>query len=170
MSIIAGNMIGSYSQIGKTFTLVDEAGAEFVGVVTDKEVLLTANAEKDIREGTVAVTDEGIVTGNKVIPSYHTAHGARIITKNANFSVKIADLDRYDYTALHGIICSYNTTLTNSVSAEKVVLYDAVYPVQSTDAISTVIKDDETKSIVLGITNDTTQMKVFRYMTYKEIY
>ena len=169
MSTIAGNMIGSYSQLGKTFIITDESGVEYVGVVTDKEVIFDAT-DNDVREGSVYASDEGVSTGTKVIPSYHTAHGARIITENANFSVKIADLDRYDYTALHGIICSYNTTLTNSVSAEKVVLYDAVYPVQSTEAISTVVKDDETKSIVLGITNDTTQMKVFRYMTYKEIY
>lgn len=166
---IIGNMIGSYSQIGKTFILTDESGAEYTGVVTDQEVIFDAT-DNDVREGSVYASDAGVSTGTKVIPSYHTAHGARIITKNANFSVKIEDLNRYDYTALHGIICSYNTTLTNSVAAEKVVLYDAVYPVQSTDAISTVVKDDETKSIVLGITNDTTQMKVFRYMTYKEIY
>lgn len=169
MSIIAGNMIGSYSQIGKTFTLVDEAGTEFVGVVTDKEVLLTANAEKDIREGTVAVTDDGIVTGSKVIPSYHTAHGARIIAPNAQFSVQISDLDRYDYTVLHGFVCSYNTTLLNSVFTEQVVFYDTVYPVQSTEAVSTVTKDSETKSIVLGMSNVSTRPKIFRYITYKEI-
>ena len=37
--MICGNMVGSYSQIGKTFTLVDEDGNEIVGVVVDKETI-----------------------------------------------------------------------------------------------------------------------------------
>lgn len=169
MSIIAGNMIGSYSQIGKTFTLVDEAGAEFVGVVTDKEVLLTANAENDIREGTVAVTDDGIVTGSKVIPSYHTNHGARLIAAGGDFTIRLEKLDCYDYTNFHGIICSWNTNLSNSVAADRIVVLDAVYPVLSTEIISNVTKDSDSKSIIFGITNNTGSPCVVRYMTYKEI-
>lgn len=169
MSIIAGNMIGSYSQIGKTFTLVDDGGAEFVGVVTDKEVLLTANAEKDIREGTVAVTDDGVVTGSKVIPTYHTSHGTKVVPNGGQFKLELSHLDKYDYTTFHGIVCEYNTNMSNSTAAVYISVLNAVYPVQSTDSIALLTKDDDTKNINLGFTNNTGKMCILRYMTYKEI-
>ena len=34
---IYGNMVGAYSQMGKTFILEDENSNEMTGVVTDKE-------------------------------------------------------------------------------------------------------------------------------------
>ena len=163
-------MVGGISTLGKTFILTDETGLELVGVVTDKEVVFTANAETDVREGVVVATAEGIVTGGKVIPAYHTTHGARVIAPKGQISVQIADQNCYDYTVLHGMVCTYNTNLTNSVATEQVVLYDQVFPVQSTVAVSNVTKNHETKSIVLGLSNDTTKPKIFRYITYKEIY
>lgn len=169
MSTIAGNMIGSYSQLGKTFILTDESGNEYTGVVTDKEVIFDAT-DNDVRENVVYASDGGVSIGTKVIPSYHTYHGARIIAAGRQFSVQLQDMDAYDYTVLHGMICTYNTTLLNSTSVEKIVLYDEVFPVQSTEAIASVTKDAETQSIVLGITNDTTKPQIFRYITYKEIY
>ena len=33
---ISGNLVGSYSQIGKTFILTDENGNELTGVVVDQ--------------------------------------------------------------------------------------------------------------------------------------
>lgn len=59
---IIGNMVGCYSPMGKTFTLVDEDNNEFTGVVVDQETVLTATAA-DIVAGKVAATDEGVVTG-----------------------------------------------------------------------------------------------------------
>ena len=169
MSTIAGNMIGSYSQIGKTFILTDESGNEYTGVVTDKEVILTADASRDIREGTIAVTDEGIVEGSKRIPRYHTQHSSRVITSGSNFSIPLPDLDRYDYTALHCMLCQWNTSLNNSVAVDRVVLFDQVLPVMSVEPIANVTKNGDTKSIDLGVTNDTENTYILRYMTYKEI-
>jgi hypothetical protein len=60
--IIAGNMVGSYSQIGKTFTFVDADGNEVLGVVTDKETILTATDE-DVKKGKVYASDNGISVG-----------------------------------------------------------------------------------------------------------
>ena len=168
MSKIAGNMVGSYSQIGKTFILADENGNELTGVVVDKEVVFTAN-DNDVRENMVYAGDDGVSTGTKVIPSYHTNHGTRYIPAGSEFTIRLATLDCYDYTKFHGMICAWNTSLSDSVAVDRVAVLDAVYPVQSTEVISNVTKDDGEKSIVLGITNNTDSPFVIRYMTYKEI-
>lgn len=164
---IAGNMIGSYSQIGKTFIITDEEGNELNAVVTDKEVILTANAATDIRDGTVAVTDEGIVTGSKIIPSYHTYEGTQLITAGSQFKIR----NIYDgYTKLQALVCAFNTSLLDSVLTEKVVINDNVYNVQSVVSVSLVDKQDDAGYINLGITNDSSDMKILRYFYYKEIY
>jgi len=166
--MISGNMIGSYSQIGKTFIIVDENGNEIAGVVTDTPVIFTAT-DNDVREGSVYASDDGISTGSKVIPSYHTNHGAKLVPAGSKFTIRLSKLDCYDYTNLHAMICAWNTNLSDSVATDRIVVLNAVYPVQSTEAISSVTKDDSTKSIILGITNDTDSPFVIRYMTYKEI-
>lgn len=149
-----------------TFILVDENGNEIPAVLTKNEVDLTATTN-DIREGVVAVTDDGVVTGEKEIPSYHTDEGYRIIRNGSSFFFPHTD---YDYTKLQIIICSYNTTLENSVAASKVVLYDGVYNVGSTELVSTVIKDHENGWVDLGITNKSGGTCILRYFMYKEIY
>lgn len=59
---IVGNMVGCYSQLGKTFTLIDENNNELFGVVVDQEEILTATAA-DIVAGKTAATDDGVVVG-----------------------------------------------------------------------------------------------------------
>jgi hypothetical protein len=166
---VYGNLVGCYSQVGKTFVIYDESGNELTGVVTDAEYMFDADPKNDIREGKTAVTDDGVVVGQKVIPHYHTSHGAKAVPAGSNFTIKLPHLDKYDYTVFHGIICLYNTTLANSTAAEKISVLDAVYPVQSAVSISKVTKDADTKSINLGLTNDSGKPCVLRYITYKEI-
>lgn len=166
---IMGNMVGAYSSLGKTIMIADESGNTLTGVVTDKEVVFTAQADKDIREGTVAATDAGIVTGTKVIPHYHTSHGAKGVPAGSQFTLRLNKLDCYDYTKFHGIICVWNTNLSDSVAADKIALLDYVYPVQSVEPISNITKDDATKSIIFNITNESNAPAVLRYMTLKEI-
>lgn len=149
-----------------TFILVDENGNEIPAVLTKNEVDLTATTN-DIREGVVAVTDDGVVTGEKEIPSYHTDEGYRIIRNGSPF---ILPHEYCDYTKLQIIICAYNTTLTNSVAASKVVIYDGVYNVGSTELVATVVKDIENGKIDLGITNKSGGTCILRYFMYKEIY
>lgn len=165
---IYGNMIGGGAPL-KTLILEDENGNEIMGVVTENAVVLTADAKRDIRQGKIAVTDAGIVEGGKIIPSYFTSHGAKKIAAGGKFTIRLTTLDTYDYTVFHGMICAWNTSLSNSVATDRVVILDKVYPVQSTEAIANVTKDDASKSVVLGITNNTDTAFVIRYITYKEI-
>lgn len=167
--MISGNMVGSYSQLGKTFIIEDENGNELIGVVTGSEMLLTADAATDIREGKVAVTDAGIVEGSKKIPAYETCHGFKVLSKDAAVTLSLPTLDVYDYTIFHGIICDYNTSITNSTAAQQIVLYDSVFNVQSSDIVANVEKDHDTKSIMFNITNNSGKMRILRYITYKEI-
>lgn len=59
---IAGNAIGCYSPMGKTFIIEDENGNELVGVVVGQETVFTATSD-DIIKGKVAATDTGVVVG-----------------------------------------------------------------------------------------------------------
>lgn len=60
--MIIGNMVGSYSSMGKTMVIVDENGNEFLGVITDSEVIFTAT-DSDVRKGKVYASDEGVSVG-----------------------------------------------------------------------------------------------------------
>ena len=64
--MICGNMVGSYSQIGKTFTLVDEDGNEIIGVVVDKETVFTAT-DNDVRQGKVYASNDGVSVGTLTV-------------------------------------------------------------------------------------------------------
>lgn len=167
---IMGNMAGCYSPIGKTFVIADENGNEITGVVTAQEQIFTAT-DNDVREGLVYASDSGISTGSKVIPAYHTCQGARLITKGSSITIPNMNepLDYYDYTKLQAIICLFNTEVSNSVSAQKIAIEDNVYNVQSTESISIVTKNHETKTIELGIVNDSDTHWVIKFFTSKEI-
>lgn len=164
--MISGNMVGSYSQMGKTFILTDENGNEITGVIVDQETIFTAG-DNDVREGMVYASDEGVSIGTKDIPAYHTQKGTVLIQANASFSIPLSIKDMWDYTALQAVVAPYNTSLSNSVAVDRVVLENAVYPVQSVVKESDVVKDSENKSISLGIINEDTPY-VIHYFTYKE--
>ena len=150
----------------ETIVLVDEDGIELPAVRTDEYVTLTATAN-DIRQGTTAVTGDGIIEGTKEIPIYHSSEGSKVVTNGSKF---ILPIKNYEYTKLQAIICAYNTSFANSVGATKVVISDSVYPVQSTEVESTVIIDTENSYIDLGITNTSGKPCLIRYFTFKEIY
>ena len=166
---IFGNMVGGAAPL-KTLKLVDSNGSELLGVVVDQETIFTAG-DNDVREGMVYASDEGVSTGTKNIPSYHTCTGVKVIPVGSE--LKISNLDTttgyYDYTQLQAIVCSFNTSISNSVSAEKVSIGDNVYNVNSTDTLSAIIKNHDDKSINFGITNDAESPCIIRFFTYKEI-
>lgn len=149
-----------------TYILVDEEGNEIPAVLTEEEVDLTATAN-DIREGVVAVTDDGVITGEKEIPSYICREGYRIVTNGSRFLLPTGD---YDYDKLQAIFCLFNTNFVNSVAAIKVVIGDSVYSVESTDAESDVIKDSVNEWIDFGVTNTSGKHCLLRYVTIKEEY
>lgn len=152
----------------ETFILVDEDGYEMAATLTEEEVELTATPN-DIRIGTTAVTDNGVVTGEKEIPAYIVVEGSRLITAGSAFTLKVRD-GLYVYTKLQALFCSFNTNITNSVATDKVAINHYVYPVNSTDILATISTDDATESIVFNITNSSGKPYVLRYFTYKEIY
>lgn len=144
----------------QTFILVDEYGNEVPAVLVDEEVALTATTN-DIRIGTTAVTDAGVVIGEKEIPAYHTTEGMRVVSAGEDFVID--NLGRHcEFTKLQALVCS------NSVSTEKVCIDTKVYEANSTAVLSEVSVDTESQVVHLGITNDTVKPYVIRYLTYKE--
>lgn len=59
---IVGNMVGSYSPMGKSFIIEDENGNSVTGIVVNQETIMTATAA-DIVAGKTAGTEDGIVVG-----------------------------------------------------------------------------------------------------------
>ena len=150
-----------------TYILVDEDGNEVVGVMVDAETVFDATAN-DIRAGKTAATEDGVTTGEKDIPAYHTTEGFVAVPVGSKFSIYIATAERYDFTKLQAIICPFNTTVADSVAAEKVSIDRNVYQVNSTDVLATVSINPETKTIDLGIENNGDTPYIIRYFTYKE--
>lgn len=149
-----------------TIILVDEYGNEIPAVLVDEEVEITAT-ENDIRLGTTAITDKGVIEGKKVIPSYHTTEGTKIISSGKPLVIKM-NSDNCQFTKLYALVCSFNTTLENSVSTEMVMINDLVYMTNSTEPISKATVNMETQTIELGIINTSKTPYVIRFMTYKE--
>lgn len=150
-----------------TYILVDENGYEIPAVLVDEPVTLTANPVTDIRKGMTAVTDEGVVTGEKEIPAYRTTQGRRLIKPGQALVIPFYS-DECQYTKFQAIVCTYNTSVLNSVAAQMIVIDDKIYEVKTTDALATVSVDAENQSIDLGVTNDGQDSLVILYMTIKE--
>ncbi len=147
------------------YILQDEDGTEYPAVLVDEETVFDATAN-DIRKGKVAATDDGVIIGTKDIPSYYTSEGYRLITAGKPFETN--PFDYYDFTKLQAIICPFSKTVAASVAAEKVTIGENVHPVNSTDIVATVIRDENGKKINFGLTNDTNSIYVLRFFTYKE--
>ena len=165
--MIYGNTVGGGGGgLGKTFIIEDSEGNELVGILTDSEVVIDATPN-DIRAGKIAVTQNGVITGEKEIPVYHTWEGFKLITNGSKVVITTVD---YDYEKLQAIICSFGTSLSTSTSAQKVAINNKVYPVQSTVAESAITKDDKLTQINFGVVNNSGTSYVLRYFMYKEIY
>lgn len=163
--MIYGNSVGGVGR-ERTYILVDEEGNEVPAVVVSQEVVFDA-VENDIRIGKVAATANGVTTGTKEIPAYVTAEGFKLITANSPFMLPHT---YYDYTKLQAMFCVFNTSLTDSVSTDKVVINDTVYAVSSTEAVAAVVKDDINARIDFGVNNDSESRYLIRYFMFKEIY
>lgn len=167
--MINGNAVGGIVGYGKTFVLTDESGNELTGVVVDEEVIFTADPITDIREGKVAATDAGVVTGAKDIPAYRTEQGAYMIFDGDEFMLDdMQEYNQYDYTQLQCIIAPFNTTPEDSVASDKIVLNNNVYLTNSATPFASVTKDLENKLIKLNITNNSGNDYIIHYFTYRE--
>lgn len=147
------------------YLLVDQNGYELKAALVDSDAELTATSN-DIRVGTTAVTDDGVTTGDKFIPAYHTTEGVKIVLGGHRF--EISELSDCRFTKLQILICEFNSTIENSVSTEKVCIERKVYDVNSTDPVSEISVDENDNIIDLGITNTETTMRIMRYFLYRE--
>ena len=166
MSKIYGNVVGGGAVTPKVFQLELEDGTVLEGVVAEEAPEITATAN-DVRKGKTVITSQGLIEGEKDIPAYRTTVGTQLIKPGASFSIPLSGYNKYDYTKLQCMIVVKNTKLSDSVATERVVLDDAVYPVQSIEKISYVTKNLTDKSIELNFTNDTDQTYYIRYYTYR---
>jgi hypothetical protein len=148
-----------------TFILVDDNGIEVAAYLSEEEVPLTATTN-DIRMGTTAVIEEGVVTGEKEIPAYYVTEGYRLVSNGALFTISVG---HYDYSKLQAVFCKYNTTLNNSVYTDRVSINNSVYDVMSTNALTSVVKDFDNKCINFGFTNDSGSRYLIRYFLFKEV-
>lgn len=164
---IIGKMCGAYSPLGKTFVLQDENGNDLVtGVVTDSAKVFDANVA-DVKIGKTFASGEGVKVGEDT-KTYRTTHATYLVTPGAKFSIPLSQYDKYNYTQFQAMISVFNTTVFDSVSVEKISVYDSVFNVNSSNAISSVTKNIDTKSIDLNFTNDTDNVYIINYNTYKE--
>lgn len=152
--------------IPKSYVLVDETGREINGVLVDQYTVFDATPN-DVREGKTYAGELGVKTGTKEIPSYQTQEGVKVIRPGKQFTITHKN---YDYTKLQALICLFNTSLTDSVATEKVAIDENVYTVQSSNPISVITKEPDTVTINLGVTNESTEEQVLRFIYYKEEY
>lgn len=151
---------------GDTYLISDGENLYPTTLVDDPPLNLTAT-KNDVRLGKTAILSGGLETGEKDIPLYHTHKGAALVMPNQEFKISF-DSNMYDFTALQAVIAPYNTSMANSVAVDKTVIETEVYPVQSTEKLSDVVKNAENKTINLGITNGASPY-VIKYFTYKEV-
>lgn len=166
---IYGNMVGSSGGIlGKTVEIISDDGTDLMGVITDKEEILDAKPS-DVRIGKKVVTDNGIIEGTREFLSYRTIRASRLVLSGDEFSITLSENNQYDYTKIQCVIAKMNTSFSDSVAVDKVVIGDSVYEVNSTNVLSTLTKDESTKTIDLNIINDTEDTYVIHYFTFKEL-
>ena len=158
---------GSADSEGDVYILVDEDGSEATAVYVEEATVFDATAN-DIRSGKIAATEAGVTVGTKDIPAYYVMKGYQVVPNGSEFTIGAGKL--YDITSMQAILCPFSGSIDKSVSADKVVIGEKVYAVNSTDPIATVAKDSETQTIKLGISNDSGSPYVLRYFGYKEEY
>lgn len=152
------------------YILRDEAGTEVVGVLVSTETVLTAT-EDDIRKDKLAVTEEGITKGTKVIPKYYVSYGYKLISpgKKIAFQILNSGVEVVDYTKLQAIICQYAGSISKSTAAEMIAIEESVYSVKSNEKEAAITKDKETHTIDFGVTNTSENRYVVRYVICKEV-
>ena len=161
MSII-GNMVGGSAPL-KTVILTDESGNEIAtGVVVEQETVFTAT-DNDVREGMVYAGDSGVSTGSKIIPSYHTSYGYKLVPSGSEVRISIPE---YDYTYLMVSVAIYNTSRDQSVITTYTSIDNGMYNVGNNIKIADISVDYDNEQIVLGITVD--EKSIVRYLVTRE--
>jgi hypothetical protein len=165
--VIYGNPVGG-AMNSKTFMLkVNGSDKEIAAVVVDEENVFDAT-ENDVRKGMTFASNSGVKVGTKDIPAYRITCGWVYVLPNDSFSILLDNYTMYDYTKLQCMISKFNTTIEDSISVDRVVIENSSYAVNSTEKLSSVTKNSQTKSIDLNLTNNTSDTYIIRYFTYRE--
>lgn len=167
MSKIYGNVVGG-NPAEKTYVVVDENGNEFTAVTVENVTVFDATPA-DVKIGKTFASENGILEGEDT-KTYRTTQSYRLVLSGESFSIDLEPYDKYDYTKFQCIIAKYNTSAEDSVSTDRISLYDGVYEVNSTDKLSDITKNSDTKSVDLNITNNTDDTYIIHFFTYKEEY
>lgn len=163
--MIYGNATGGFG-MPKMIEITDNNGNTFIGTVTDSEVIFDATRD-DVKIGKTFASNDGVQEGIDT-RTYRTCIKNWLIFPGENYSISLSDYNRYDYTGFNAMIAKFNSTIVDSTAVEKVVLNDCVYNVNSTSILSTITKNQETKSVDFNITNNTDYTYVVYVSTYKE--
>lgn len=161
-----GNPVGGFCY-PKTYILTDENGTELAtGVIVGEKTVFNATPA-DVKVDKVFASDEGVQTGTDT-KTYRTTIGTECVLNGESLSVHLDKYGEYNYTKFTAMVSSFNTTCSDSVAVNKIVLNDAVYGVNSTTKLADVTKNSSTKSIDLNIVNNTGSTCVIHFSTYKE--
>ena len=165
--VIYGNPVGGALN-AKTYELQYNGGTTpIMAVVVDEEKVFDAT-ENDVRKGMTFASNSGVKVGTKDIPAYRTICGWVYVLPNDSFSILLDNYTMYDYTKLQCMISKFNTTIEDSISVDRVVIENSSYAVNSTEKLSSVTKNSQTKSIDLNLTNNTSDTYIIRYFIYRE--
>ena len=144
------------------FTPDDGETTVYAQLVGQEKVDLNATPN-DIRIGTKAVTNSGVVDGDKVIPAYYSSYGVRKFTADKEVKIKMKE---YDYKSLMASMATFNNSLSESVCINLASVGDSMYECKSNTKTSDITKDSENGQIDFGITTE--EDSVIRYFVVRE--
>lgn len=154
---IYGNMVGTYSQLGKTFIIEDDNGNEIVGVITANEQVFDATPA-DVKLGKTFAYEGGVGVGTNASAAVASSC---VIAPGAPLTIA---LDEYDYTKLQCIIFVHN----NPANIVGYTVDDSVFLIGSSEKVATISRNADAQLIDLNINNDSAQEYEIRYFTYRE--
>ena len=163
--MINGNMIGGTAPI-KTLKIIDDDNNEFLGVVTGSEVVFDATPA-DVRINKTFAGDNGVQIGKNTI-TYHTTTSSRLILPGQSCSIPLDNYDLYDYTKFQGIIVLFNSDYSSNTNTVGITIENIVFSAETSEKLSDITKNLNTKSIDLNITNDSDNVYEIFYFTYRE--
>jgi hypothetical protein len=165
------NAMGSYAglidglenpeRVVYTVTL-DGENEVFAQLHGEEKVQLTATPN-DIREGSVAITETGVITGEKFIPSYISRYGKKYVLANSEAVITGAATD---YKQIMISIAPFDSSLDASVGINYVSVDDSVYDVNTGLKVASITKDVANDRVNLGVI--ATEKSVLRYFLVEE--
>ena len=125
------------------FTPDDGTTTIYAQLVGQEKVDLNATPN-DIRIGTKAVTNSGVVDGDKEIPAYYSSYGSKLVYEDTEVIITIPE---YDFKSLMIHIASYNTKMSDSVSINAVSVGTEMFEAKTTTKLSDIIIDSTNEQI-----------------------